>query len=190
MPVDEIAASSPAAEPSAPSAPELTVESFSREQREAWMKDGSVPTAKTADSPAADEKPDSSSKKPKSQEQKDQDNERRFQELTRHNKELKEQLEELKKGAKPAPPAEGKRDEPKKDSKDERPKRLSMEDFIAANPDKTWKDYEDYKDDYHEQLSHCKMGSATRGRRTRVQAGRKEAGQRHQRAHKRARGSG
>lgn len=179
----------------------VSTDKFTREEREAWMKDGTVPGVKApvlgiktpdadADpkkaasepagdavaSPAEDKsaqgKKDADSKAESGKAESKKDTEARFQELLKDRKEARDEnkkllarLEALEKGEKPAPPAEVKppvEAKAAKDPKDERPRRLSMEEFIAANPSKDWKDYEDYKDDYHEKLSDWKVRAAVR----------------------------
>lgn len=193
--VEPIADSTPAPALELPES--VSTDKFTREEREAWMKDGTVPGVKAmvpgvktpdpeADptkaasepagdkaAPPADDKPAQGKKDTESGRTESAKTEARIQELLKHRKaateradRLESELAELKKSVTPAPPAEAEPVETKsvsaKDPKDERPKRLSMEEFIAANPSKDWKDYEDYKDDYHEKLSDWKVREAVR----------------------------
>jgi hypothetical protein len=160
MSVDEIAAPSTApVQSDQAAAPEpINVETFTREQRAEWFKEGKLPSKKAESTPAGETSESPAEDKPA---QGKKDPETSFRELREKSRlaeerasRLEAELAELKKGAKQAPPAEVKQEKPKAD---ERPKRLSMEEFILANPTKDWKAYEDYKDEYAEQLADWKV---------------------------------
>lgn len=153
----QIAESSPALPADSPSEDQLesvTTESFTPEQREAWIKEGKVPSSKkAADSTPAGEPPASPAKIADDK----SGTEARIHELLKDRKEAREEaksakaeleklnarLAALERGEKSAPPAA---EQPKAETGTE--KRLSMGEFIQKNPSATYEDYEKYRDEY------------------------------------------